>query len=108
MTGRHSPEWFNASFVVLPPKGEQDDDDVSIVRAERDARPLNFKNTDNKTVASAINYEGQRGFIRGRIFRPTLSSLTCAVVFLALMRQPASQLLCFGISQFISIRGFSN
>ena len=72
------PPGFNNSLGIFLPKGTADDDTLgSVKRTAENTRPLGLKNTDNKTIAAAINptMSGaiahwadtqQNGFICGR------------------------------------------
>ena len=77
INGISMPISFNDSATLFPAKGELDDDHIEIVREATDTRPLNLKNTDNKTLTGIINlnmqpairsgaHTTQRGFIGGR------------------------------------------
>ena len=77
MRGRPAPLCFNDSFAVIPPKSATEADDSQVTRAAEDTRPLNLKNTDNKSLAGVINTKlsrpiaawsekAQRGFVKGR------------------------------------------
>ena len=72
------PPGFNNSLGIFLPKGTADDDTLgSVKRTAENTRPLGLKNTDNKTIAAAINLTmsgaiahwadtQQNGFICGR------------------------------------------
>ena len=77
INGISMPISFNDSATLFPAKGELDDDHIEIVREATDTRPLNLRNTDNKTLTGIINlnmqpairsgaHTTQRGFIGGR------------------------------------------
>ena len=78
MNGTRHPLGFNNSLGIFLPKGAADDDTLcSVKRTAENTRPLGLKNTDNKTIAAAINYtisgaithwvdSQQNGFICGR------------------------------------------
>ena len=78
MDGGKPPPGFNNSIGIFLPKGTADDDTLaSVKRTAENTRPLGLKNTDNKTIAAAINLTmsdaiaqwadtQQNGFIRGR------------------------------------------
>ena len=68
---------FNDSAMLFPAKGDLDGDTEEVIRAPVDTRPLNLKNTDNKTCTSIFNtavqpaiskgaHYTQRGFVPGR------------------------------------------
>ena len=47
---------FNESLGIFPARGVADDDSTQLLkRAASDTRPLSCKNTDNKTLARAVN-----------------------------------------------------
>ena len=56
MNGRKAPQCFNDNLDNFLPKGAQDDDTAaSVQRSGECTRPLGLKNTDNKTIAGAVN-----------------------------------------------------
>ena len=56
MSGRKPPQGFSDSWSIFLPKGAQDDDTAaSVQRSGECTRPLGLKNTDNKTIAGAVN-----------------------------------------------------
>ena len=56
MSGRLPPKGFNNNLGIFLPKGTEDDDTTASVKRSRDCtRPLGLKNTDNKTIAAAVN-----------------------------------------------------
>ena len=71
--------WHNESLGDFPPKKGPADGSQDIFCAASDTRPLNNKNTDNKTMAGCLNHmirtltskqnvSVQRGFLYLRIF----------------------------------------
>ena len=77
LNGNDAPKGFNHSLAIFPPKGIEDGDAEEVQRAAEDTRPLNLKNTDNKTLAGVTNETlkkpiaksapvSQRGFVKGR------------------------------------------
>ena len=68
---------IGALLAVFAPKGNEPEDLVEVIREASVTRPLNIKNTDNKTVAGVINNKWkpiikhnivstQRGFVPDR------------------------------------------
>jgi len=78
MNETRAPPKFNFSNLALPPKGHSSSDTVgNVIRLPADTRPLNLKNTDNKTCTAVIAEQlakalpsvtpkSQRGFVRFR------------------------------------------
>jgi endonuclease/exonuclease/phosphatase family metal-dependent hydrolase len=71
------PLAFYQSLGVFPPKGENEDDENEVNRQPENTRPLNLKNTDNKTITGAVmdgyrramkssTHKSQRGFVPDR------------------------------------------
>ena len=104
---RHPSLGFNDSVTVFIPKGEADNDLDLLARHPGETRPLGLKNSDNKTIASNINYslkpiifnnacKLQRGFIAGRNF---LNNIVDLDSFARLFSDPSSKcslpILCF-------------
>jgi hypothetical protein len=53
----HPPlRMFQLRLYRPPPEGDEEQDMQIVVRKERDLRPLNLKNTDNKTMTGAVNH----------------------------------------------------
>ena len=68
---------FQDSILALPPKGKRLGDLKKVVRMPSQTRPLNMRNSDNKTIASVFNAKikhhiaplvpkSQNGFVPGR------------------------------------------
>ena len=57
MDGTRPPLGFNNSLGIFLPKWTADDDTLnSVKRSAENTRPLGLKNTDNKTIAAAVNH----------------------------------------------------
>eukprot|EP00972_Heterocapsa_arctica_P079556 11724705-Heterocapsa_arctica.AAC.1 len=70
---------FNDTLLVFVPKGDEPEDDVHVVRAPQDTRPLGLKNSVVKAISgasrAAVKFDlnksasiRQNGFIAGRSF----------------------------------------
>jgi hypothetical protein len=70
---------YNDTLKIFIPKGEEEQDDVQIIRSPEATRPLGLKNKDNTTIAAVTNNSIrfpvardacslQRGFLVGRNF----------------------------------------
>ena len=68
---------FNDSLALFPPKGNDPEDDLQVIRSPDCTRPLGLKNSDNKTVSAvmtrsmarsmkALTHRTQRGFVPDR------------------------------------------
>jgi hypothetical protein len=89
MEGTQPPNEFNDSLGIYPAKGTADDDSALLARrAASDTRPLSCKNTDNKTLAGAVNHtmtpqiakhadDQQEGFIKGRQALNNIVTVDC-------------------------------
>ena len=77
---RHpSPPQLQCGLFVFPPKGNNAEDNVEVIREPKETRPMTLKNNDNETLASVVNHsissvisQGacsvQRGLTQGRNF----------------------------------------
>ena len=99
--GLKMPLDFNDSLTVFPPKNSLQGDSEEVIRDPFSLRPISLKNTDNKIIASAVNFSIsaaiaskacpiQRGFIPGRRALENVLDLDTKARVYSLQAPPAS------------------